>query len=296
MFQLACLCLLFLLHAHSAIKAEASLMQGTICHIEGGGVGYHRGYTTAELMIMPSWLRSKNIYPFFDFRGHGFDNRKLAANVGVGFRMALPSDYCLGANLYYDVCQGSHKNFDEVGHPFSQVGLGLEAFGPHFDLRFNFYQPVGERKWRGEQIFVDDDDVTIVKVKSKKIWSVQSCDAEVGRCLDQGELACNYGGFSWRLYGAAGAYYFKHPKKGSVWGGKLRLEANLTRYLSCELRTYYDRVSNGIVQIQIGLNIPFCLGGAATECCLITSVERQEIMPLFSRSKLIPNPPATLAN
>lgn len=271
----------------STLRADSTNLQATISHLEGRGVGYNRGYTTAELFVMPGWLGNENIYPFIDLRGHGFDNRKLAANAGLGIRMQSINNYCLGINFYYDARQAYHKNFDELGRTFQQVGLGLESLGPDFDLRFNFYQPVGKKKWHFKQIWVDDDNIQNTHEKRKIAWSEPGFDAEIGRCVDQGNFGscfgCNVG---WWAYAAAGTYFFKHPgNKKNIWGAKFRLTANISRYLSFELRTSYDRVSNGIVQLKLGINIPICLG-KEMDCCLLTPVERVEIMPLFWKRDL----------
>lgn len=262
-----------------SISAEQWVIQGSLSHIEGKGVGYHRGYTTLELLTMPLCYDQKGVYPFLDLKAHGFDNRRLAANSGVGVRYALPTNYCLGVNLYYDITQGCHRNFNERGRTFSQLGCGFEAFGPLFDFRLNVYQPVGDRKWRARQLFVEDHDITKVKTIFKTIQAVPGFDAEIGRCLDRGALDCNLG---WCLYGAAGTYFLNHPHKDNLWGGKLRLEASFNRYFVAELRTYYDKVSKGIVQIKIGLTMPFGNGADDSRCALLMPVERAEIMPLFS--------------
>src|SRR5277367_4298576 len=47
-------------------------------HIEGKGIGYDRVYTTIDILFTP---RTKRFLRVFDFRGHGFDDRKFAANA-----------------------------------------------------------------------------------------------------------------------------------------------------------------------------------------------------------------------
>lgn len=272
--------LLFSSLCASECSPDQLLFQGSLGHIEGRGVGYHQGYTTIELLTMPLYNRF-GIFPFFDVRGHGFDNRKLAANVGIGMRYLITEDYCFGANFYYDVRQGSHRNYDQVGHTFQRASVGFEFFGPQFDLRLNVYQTLGKKKWHGRQLFFDPSNPANPKIITRTVCMAQGFDAEIGRPLTEGVLGCN---FNWCAYGAAGTYYLNHPKNKDVWGALLRLEATFNRYYSLEIRSSYDRVTNGIVQVKLEITFPFCSSKEA--CCeLITPVERADIIPLFSRTK-----------
>lgn len=270
----------YCLFSLSANRPDQLLFQASLSHIEGRGVGYHQGYTTLELLTMPL-CSQKGFYPFIDLRGHGFNNRKLAANVGIGFRKFVSEDYCFGANFYYDVCQGSHRNFAQVGHTFQRAGIGFELFMPALDFRVNVYHTLGKERWKGRQLFFNPSDPSHPKTKTRIVTMAQGFDAEIGRALDEGILGCN---FNWCTYGAAGTYYLSHPKNKDAWGATLRFEATFNRYYNVEVRSTYDRVNNGIVQVKFEITFPLC-SSSSERCTVITPVERAEIIPLFSKAK-----------
>jgi hypothetical protein len=141
MFQKLLIPLLFLLTAgaqaglwshqeneEEECPTEYQYMRAALKHIEGGGIGYNKGYTTLEAFIAsdPDWW---SVTPFLDLRGHVFDNGKFAANGGIGLRSILGSRV-YGINSYYD-----YRNTRRKG--YNQIGLGLETLGELWDLRFN---------------------------------------------------------------------------------------------------------------------------------------------------------------
>jgi hypothetical protein len=87
-------------------------------HIESGGIGYSKGYTTLEAFLAsdPSQWKAT---PFLDVRGHVFDNGKWAANAGVGLR-ALWGNRAYGINTYYD-----YRNTGRFHS--NQIGAGLKT-------------------------------------------------------------------------------------------------------------------------------------------------------------------------
>ena len=70
----------------------------TLRHIESGGIGYKKGYTTLEIFLAPNTNQWK-VIPFLDMRGHIFDNAKWAANAGLGLR-TLYGNWIYGINTY----------------------------------------------------------------------------------------------------------------------------------------------------------------------------------------------------
>jgi len=103
-----------------------------IRHIEGGGVGYNKGYTTLEAFLAPDPEQWRAM-PFLDLRGHVFNTGKLAVNAGGGVR-GIARDRVYGGSVYYDF-----RN-TEKGH-YNQMGLGLETLGRRCDVRVNGYLP-----------------------------------------------------------------------------------------------------------------------------------------------------------
>ena len=92
-------------------------MRATVRHIEGKGIGYNQGYTTLEGFFAPDPEKIA-VMPFFDLRGHVFDNGKLAANGGLGARWRWGCR-AYGVNAYYD--------YRDDRRGFNQVGVGLET-------------------------------------------------------------------------------------------------------------------------------------------------------------------------
>jgi len=224
--------------------------QTSISHTEGKGVGFSNGYTTLDLFFISS---RRSLYPFIDLRGHGFDNRKVALNTGLGIRWLSPQMWIFGANLYYDYRQGDHKNFDQVGYGFQQIGLGFEALGPLLDIRMNFYYPVGKKKWNFDQVIFNDAGITPIIIP-KKQSTMKGFNVETGATFFKGFFC--HDEIDWSIYGAAGFYYFDQETGGGRWGGELRLKGQLTRYLFIEIEGCYDRSMNFAAQWRIGINIP----------------------------------------
>lgn len=266
---------------------ELYLIKGGLSHTEGKGIGYHRGYTTIEAFFMSSQGL------FLDIRGHGFNNRKVAANVGIGFRRELPSSWIFGTNLYYDFRQGDHKNFDEVGYGFQSLGFGLEALGPIWDFRLNIYFPVGKKVWHYDQIFLSEIPGIPFTTISQRQSAMQGFDIEFGGCIAKGndDSCC----INWNSYLAIGPYYLneKENGRGGRWGGKLRLTTTIGRFYFAEVKASYDQFTRGALQFRTGIDFPLYPTSSEkmTKCAvsydsflqaqrLTQPVERMEIIPL----------------
>lgn len=268
-------------------------LQAILRHTEGRGIGYHRGYTTLELLWISSAFKRYSLFPFIDIRGHGFNNQKLAANAGIGIRYLAPSQWIFGANLYYDFRQGSHQGFTRVGYGFQQIGIGLEALGPNWDVRFNLYEPIKKKTWNFTQKTFESSLGNIEVDSHKRQKSMRGFDLEFGTCLGQGSLfnCC----LDWNAYLGFGPYYLDQKRNDEKWGGKLRLTTHFARYYLLELRASYDRVNYGAVQVRLGVTFPLYPSRSKQADCCQTSdscceaairtiisqpVERMEIMPL----------------
>lgn len=235
-------------------------------HCEGRGIGYSQGYTSVGLFASPVNCMCREFYPFLDLRGHGFNNRKIAANAGIGVRYYSES-LCeiFGTNIYYDYRQGYHKGFDQIGGAFRQIGFGLEALGPCWDIRANFYLPISKKTRKFKQLFLNDASPPIPFEVIKFQTMLRGADAELGTSLGQGLLCSRC--VSWSAYLAAGPYYLEAKKCSALWGGKFRLSATINHYFSLEIRGSYDHVYDATLQACIGINIPFFPDPATKELC-----------------------------
>jgi len=261
-------------------------------HRFGRGVGYKHGYSSLDFFFAPAEQGCWGL-PFFDVRGHVFDNGKWAANAGLGWRYLGPdSCWVLGANVYYDY-RKSHQN------NFNQVSFGLEALSSNWELRANGYIPVGLKHHSYRSHFSDfsfsgfsGNNILLSQTEKRKFeQTMAGLDAEVGYhfwssdCFD--------------LYAGIGPYYFhgEHKHRNAV-GGKVRITAEITEYLTLEVSDTWDEVFHNRPQGLIALNLPFgpCakVTRANPDCCecpellldrLYQPVEKQEIIVLSDYKK-----------
>jgi len=252
--------------------------RATLRHIESGGIGYDNGYTTLEAFLSsdPSQWKAA---PFFDARGHIFDNGKWAANAGAGLR-ALWENRVYGINAYYDYRNTGRFNSN-------QIGAGLETLGDFFDFRINGYLPVG-RKTSGFYDAVFGTFSGHHLLLSEKIQSaMKGADAEFGFHLGDFE--------SFDFYAAAGPYYFIGDAAPATWGGKGRISGTFKDILTLEISDSYDRTFHNKFQGEISLNFSFgpkvkeqrciCKASNSLNDRMLQRVGRQEIIVIDKRRK-----------
>lgn len=275
--------------AENPIRSPSPMHAG-VRHIEGKGIGYQKGYTTAELFLSPDVERMTAL-PFIDLRGHVFDDGRFALNAGIGFRYRAGCR-SYGANAFYDYRDTKH-------HRYNQAGIGLESLGAVWDFRVNGYLPFGKTESRWFEPKFSKFKEHHLFIRRKQEFSMRGADAEIGlhflRNIKQ-----------WDLYTAAGPYYFEGKGK-NTYGGKGRLGTIWKNYFSLELSGSYDNIFKGIVQGQIGLRIPFGPRSAikSSEKCpcsdmrklmdrMVQPVARDEIIVVDKRRKdFLARDPAT---
>jgi hypothetical protein len=212
-----------------------------IRHTEARGVGYQTGYTTLEGFGISS--HNSSLMPFFDIRGHVFNDGKFAGNVGIGGRSYLPTTHHLfGYYCYYDIRQDRHHLTAQ------QVSPGLELLGSRMEYRLNGYFPVGEDKSHKYGVRFDSFAGHRIFLHTKQRRVLVGGDAEIGAHLTQ---SLNYD-----AYLGAGPYYFS-TFHASAWGGKVRLLARFKEYISLEASYSYDHLFGSIVQGTIAFYLPF---------------------------------------
>ena len=272
-------CLMFTATLVADMPTQESLhpYQLIFRHLEGTGIGFNKGYTSVEAMLVTS--RSTQFLPFVNLRGHVFNNGQGAGNFGGGFRYLYDSMcQAMGMNVFYDFRKTSHQTFN-------QMGAGLEYLFPHWELRVNGYFPVGRRTSHKEGIKFDHFSGNNLFIGFKREFAFTGVD---------GELAWHIQPFCRTdLYLGVGPYYFKGHLGHAALGGKARLEVKMTDYVTLQGIYSYDRVFHSRGSGEIAFNIPFgkrkCV--TRTECCSCTSQRtlqtslynppfRNEIMPL----------------
>jgi hypothetical protein len=129
--------------ANDSIQCSSPLHTGHVGfrQNEARGIGYKEGYTTMEVFTIFDQISSSYFMPFFDLRGHVFNNGKLAGNAGIGERTLIPSiEHVFGSYVYYDVRNDNH------GLTIHQISPGLELLSKRMEYRINGYFPVGDAK------------------------------------------------------------------------------------------------------------------------------------------------------
>jgi hypothetical protein len=259
-------------------------MRAAIRHIEAGGVGYNKGYSTFEAFIASDpnqWC----VMPFLDLRGHVFNDGKMAANAGLGAR-SIWGCRAYGINAYYDYRNTHHRGYN-------QVSLGLETLGKLWDLRVNGYLPVGGKVSKPYHVGFAGFSGNSILVDRKFQYAMKGIDGEVG--FHFGKTA------DFDFYGAAGPYYFKGEMGKGAIGGKVRLAGYYKKYVTLEVSDSFDNVFHNNVQGQLTLTLPFgpksklkVTGKNCPDTCefanvlatrMLQPVNRQEIVVVDTHTK-----------
>lgn len=269
------------IYASAICPGKYQHRRGSVRHIDGGGIGYDQGYTTID-GFFASEPNEKDFMPFLDFRGHIFNDGKIATNVGGGFRK-IARNRIYGGNIYYD-----YRRLHTLD--INQIGLGFETLGTRWDLRLNGYIPVGEKMdtpYSSEfSQFCGNNMLLLEKYR----LVMTGANAEVGVHFGKSKM--------FDFYAAAGPYYF-HEKidcKPNLYGGKARLSAKFKQYWILEISDSYDRIFKNRFQAQLTLSIPFGAGGkdssyASENICdalfsrMVQPVDRQEIIVIDKKEQ-----------
>jgi len=240
----------------SQIAEEAFMTYSTflsIRHIEAGGVGYKRGYTTVEGLFFP--LRANDcIWTFVDIRLHRFTNNEYAANAGLGVRFQPPChDNIYGLNVYYDYRSDQSRQFH-----FNQIGVGFELLNCCYSLRVNGYWPFKERKLVQRCVF-DEYIGDFFMIKEEYRGTFRGIDLELGKNF----FSCDPC-FPLDIYIGVGPYYYQ-DECDDVWGGRAVLEAWWCSRFFLGFYMSHDKFFKRQIQGQIGVTLPF--GGCCESTC-----------------------------
>ncbi len=209
-------------------------------HIEGGGIGYNRGYTTLETFLAPDPNQCP-VMPFMDVRGHVFDNGRWAANAGTGMR-GIWGCRTYGINAYYDYRNTKKRNYN-------QVGVGLETLGTLWDFRINGYLPFGKKITSPYNSKFDHFSGHNLILSQKYQFAMKGADAELGFHFAKSRL--------FDFYAAAGPYYYIGEIGHNIWGGKARISGKFKEYITLEISDSYDRMFHNKFQGQLTFTLPF---------------------------------------
>ena len=245
---LVCYSMTFLTYADTATEEtdEDCLLKNpasfrlSLAHREANGIGYDQGYTSVDTFFAFTSIR--NWHPFFDVRGHFFNNGKVAANAGFGIRYepkAFP--VLLGVNGFFDFRRANHSTFE-------QVGIGVEALGTKWFGRANGYFPIINRTHLYDTSFIGFKSHQALFSVNRE-FAFSGVDASLGRTLLQKQY--------YTLSSTLAGYMFFASYDQSAKGGLLKLKADISRYFSLEAQGSYDSLFKGIAQGQAAINVPF---------------------------------------
>ena len=254
------------------LKTPASF-RFTTSHREANGIGYDQGYTSFEMFC--AFTSIENWHPFFDVRLHMFNDWKAAANAGFGVRYQPDSLKAIfGLNGFFDFRHANHSTFE-------QLGGGFEILGTKWEGRANCYFPIINSNNLYDDSFIGfSGHEALFSVKRELAF--KGFDVSVGRTWLQKQY--------FTLSSTLGGYMFFADFDKRAKGGLFKIKTELSHYFSVEAQTSYDSLFKGIVQGQIGFNLPFgkkikarkkgisCKSALALASRLAESVDRFEII------------------
>lgn len=256
----------------------------SLAHREPGQMG-QIGYSTVSLFYTPT--NAPNFHPFFDLRGHVFNNGKPAVNTGLGVRY-MPTCTCLdivwGANVFWDYTQTKRAHFE-------QAGFGFEALLTDFDFHINGYVPISRRKKRFHtRITPSMTDPSMMIATKRYQVMLWGGDLGIGYMI--------YSGCYFDLSATLDGYYFQGAYKKRVGGGFLRIASNISDYVTLEGKVSYDSHFKCTGEGMLALNFPLgqtvkryprriycCEDLIALEKRLLRKVDRFEIIVTSSHRK-----------
>jgi hypothetical protein len=173
--------------------------------------GTKRSLGEADLFIPVA--QSADTLLFVNLRLRMDDNDSNEGNYGLGVRHMLESGWNLGAYGYFD------RRRTEFDNHFNQVTLGVEALSQDWDLRANYYAPVGRRSHNVDSLNTAEVSGTSVIFRGGEERSMGGVDAEIGWRVPLFDASADR---QFRIFG--GAYHFSESGVDDITGPRVRAE------------------------------------------------------------------------
>lgn len=173
--------------------------------------GTKRSLGEADLFIPVA--QSADSLLFANLRLRMDDNDSNEGNYGLGIRHMLESGWNLGAYAYFD------RRRTEYDNHFNQVTLGVEALSQDWDLRANYYAPVGRRSHNVDSLNTAEVSGTTVLFRGGEERSMAGFDAEIGWRVPLFDASADR---QFRIFG--GAYHFSDSGVADITGPRARAE------------------------------------------------------------------------
>jgi len=173
--------------------------------------GSKRSLGEADLFV--PLLQNADTLLFGSFRARMDDQESSEGNYGLGLRHMLGSGWNLGAYGYFD------RRRTEYGNHFHQATFGIEALSQDWDLRANYYAPVGRRSHQIDSLNTATISGATVMVRGGEERSLGGFDAEIGWRLPLFDAKAEQ---QLRVYG--GGYRFSESGLPDISGPRARAE------------------------------------------------------------------------
>lgn len=173
--------------------------------------GTKRSLGEADLFI--PMAQSADTLLFANLRLRMDDNDSNEGNYGFGVRHMLESGWNIGGYGYFD------RRRTEFDNHFNQVTLGVEALSQDWDLRANYYAPVGRRSHNVDSLNTAEVSGTSVIFRGGEERSMGGFDAEIGWRVPLFDARADR---QFRIFG--GAYHFSESGVPDITGPRARAE------------------------------------------------------------------------
>ncbi len=236
--------------------------------------GSKRSLGEADLFV--PLLQNGDTLLFGSFRARLDDQESSEGNYGLGLRHMLQSGWNLGAYGYFD------RRRTAYGHHFHQATFGIEALSQDWDLRANYYAPVGRRSHAIDSLNEASISGATVVVRGGEERSLGGFDAEIGWRVPLFDAKAEQ---QLRVYG--GGYRFTESGVPDISGPRARAELTFdavpglwegSRFsLGAEWQHDEPRGSQGFLTAR--LRIPLQVYGKAAS--QLTAMERRMADPVM---------------
>lgn len=193
---------------------------GRFGHLAGQNIERETSLTYLDLS---PYIFVEDTYFFTDLRGFYTNEDEIGGSTGVGARHFFRRlNTVVGGSFWYDM--DASRN----GVQFDQVGFSGELFTEWLDVRFNYYQPQGQKRRDISTQFVPSS----VRFQGNNI--AFNTSTTVASALEGGDLTFTVpvvGQFAQQFNTelSAGVYHYeaRNLDLERVWGWKLRLDGDL---------------------------------------------------------------------
>jgi len=162
--------------------------------------------------FLPVWQDDDRLV-FADLRGVVDDRDGREFNLGLGGRLMTGSGWNVGAYGFFDRRRSEKRNY------FEQITVGAEALSVNWDLRTNYYEPIGDTTKPAPSQAELDLSGNQLQLRAGQERALGGFDAGIGYRLPFTEPSNR---FQTRVYGTA--FRFNEDDVESVNGARGRIE------------------------------------------------------------------------